>query len=161
PSQSVGFQAAQHIAEIFQCPAVALYDAKTGDIFRGGAEDLPGIESRLKQIAVEGATRRDEGVLAAAIVLGGHSMGAIALKGLQLSDAALQGLLNLVAISLERVRTEELASRAEAARQSEEFKSTLLDAIAHEFKTPLTSIKAASTSILSDRKSLTPQFQEL
>jgi two-component system sensor histidine kinase KdpD len=66
-----------------------------------------------------------------------------------------------VAISLERVRTEESASRAEAARQSEEFKSTLLDAIAHEFKTPLTSIKAASTSMLSDRQSLTPQFREL
>ena len=34
----------------------------------------------------------------------------------------------------------EFASRAEAARQSEELKSTLLDAIAHEFKTPLTAI---------------------
>jgi two-component system sensor histidine kinase KdpD len=74
-------------------------------------------------------------------------------------------LLNLVAIALERVRTEEAANRAEAARQSEEFKSTLLDAIAHEFKTPLTSIKAASTSMLSDSSlpdaALSPQFREL
>ena len=54
PSQSVGFQAAQHIAEIFDCPAVALYDAKTGEIFRGGAEDLPDIEAKLKQVAVQG-----------------------------------------------------------------------------------------------------------
>jgi len=51
-------------------------------------------------------------------------------------------LLNLVAIALERVRAQEAATRAEVARQSEEFKSTLLDAIAHEFKTPLTSIKS-------------------
>jgi two-component system sensor histidine kinase KdpD len=58
------------------------------------------------------------------------------------------------------VRTEEAANRADAARQSEEFKSTLLDAIAHEFKTPLTSIKAASTSML-DSSVLSPQFREL
>jgi two-component system sensor histidine kinase KdpD len=37
----------------------------------------------------------------------------------------------------------------------------LLDAIAHEFKTPLTSIKAASTSMLADSPALSPQFREL
>jgi len=47
------------------------------------------------------------------------------------------------------------------ARQSEEFKSTLLDAIAHEFKTPLTSIKAASTSILADGQTLPAPLKEL
>ena len=73
----------------------------------------------------------------------------------------MQALLNLVAIAWERVRTEEAANRADAARQSEEFKSTLLDAIAHEFKTPLTSIKAASTSMLSDAAPLAPQTHEL
>src|SRR6202035_1001869 len=78
------------------------------------------------------------------------AIGALALQGPVLSDGALQALLNLVAIAWERVRTEEAANRADAARQSEEFKSTLLDAIAHEFKTPLTSIKAASTSLLAE-----------
>ena len=34
--------------------------------------------------------------------------------------------------------------------RSEELKSTLLDAIAHEFKTPLTSIKAVTTDLLSE-----------
>jgi two-component system sensor histidine kinase KdpD len=70
-------------------------------------------------------------------------------------------LLRLVAIALERVRTQQAEMRAEAARQSEEFKSTLLDAIAHEFKTPLTSIKAASTSVLTDIPDLAPQVFEL
>src|SRR6202035_5818251 len=97
----------------------------------------------------------------AAILLGGQPIGSLALKGSSLSDGALQALLNLVAIALERVRTEEAANRADAARQSEEFKSTLLDAIAHEFKTPLTSIKAASTSMLADVAPLAPQTHEL
>jgi two-component system sensor histidine kinase KdpD len=150
PSQSVGLQAAQHISEIFDCPAVVIYDAKSGEVFRGGAEDLPEIEGKLKQVVMQGTTLVNGASLVAPIVLGGRPVGGLALKGPALSDGALQALLNLVAIALERVRTGEAASRAEAARQSEEFKSTLLDAIAHEFKTPLTSIKAASTSMLAD-----------
>src|SRR4029077_3279529 len=74
---------------------------------------------------------------------------------------ALQALLKLVAIALEGARTQQAATHAEAVRQSEEFKSTLLDAIAHEFKTPLTSIKVASTSILTDVPDLSPQVREL
>ncbi|HEX4996599.1 MAG TPA: DUF4118 domain-containing protein [Terriglobia bacterium] len=46
-------------------------------------------------------------------------------------------------------RNHDLAARAEAARQSERFRSALLDAVAHEFKTPLTSIKAATSAILT------------
>ena len=41
-----------------------------------------------------------------------------------------------------------MATRSQAARQSQEFKSTLLDGLAHEFKTPLTSIRAATTALL-------------
>lgn len=147
----MGRQAAQHIAEVFDCPAVALYDATSGEVFRGGPQDLPGIEDRLKQVVMLGTDIHDVDVLITPIFLGGRAIGALAIQKLDLSDGALHALLNLVAISMERVRTEEAANRAEAARQNEEFKSTLLDAIAHEFKTPLTSIKAASTSLLSDQ----------
>src|SRR5437870_2696585 len=37
----------------------------------------------------------------------------------------------------------------EASRESERLKATLLDALAHEFKTPLTSVKAATTTLLT------------
>jgi two-component system sensor histidine kinase KdpD len=161
PSQSVGSQAARHISEIFECQGVALYDVKTSEVFRGGADDMLELEGRLKQVAVQGNNFAEPPLFVAAILLGGKPIGSLALKGSSLSDGALQALLNLVAIALERVRMEEAANRAEAARQSEEFKSTLLDAIAHEFKTPLTSIKAASTSMLSDSPALSPQFREL
>lgn len=53
-------------------------------------------------------------------------------------------------IWLERAFSEEAINRAQIARRSEELKSTLLDAVAHEFKTPLTSIKAVTTDLLSD-----------
>jgi two-component system sensor histidine kinase KdpD len=166
PAQSVGRQVAQHIAEIFECRAVALYDSTTAEVFRGGAEefsdaDQSAIEGKLKQVALQGTSFSGNSALTRAVVLGGRPIGSLAMKGVSISDGALQALLNLVAIALERVRTEETASRAEAARQSEEFKSTLLDAIAHEFKTPLTSIKAASTSILSSSAPLSSHLQEL
>jgi two-component system, OmpR family, sensor histidine kinase KdpD len=163
PSQSMGSQAARHIAQIFECTGVALYDATTAEVFHGGAADLPDVEASLKQVVIQGTNLHDAatGLLIAPVTLGGRPIGSLALLGIGLSDGALQALLNLVAIALERVRTEEAANRAEVARQSEEFKSTLLDAIAHEFKTPLTSIKAAATSILSDSTSLPTTLNEL
>src|SRR5207249_9503902 len=51
---------------------------------------------------------------------------------------------------MERARAEATATRMEAARQNEAMKSMLLDALAHEFKAPLTSIKAAASSILDE-----------
>lgn len=42
----------------------------------------------------------------------------------------------------------EKASQAEALRQSERLKSALLDAVTHDLRTPLTSIKAAVTTLL-------------
>jgi two-component system sensor histidine kinase KdpD len=80
--------------------------------------------------------------------LGGESIGTLAVMGGSISDTALQALCNLAAIAMERSRVEEASNRLEAARQNEEMKAMLLDALAHEFKTPLTSIKAAASSIL-------------
>ncbi len=45
----------------------------------------------------------------------------------------------------------ERASHAEALRQSERLKSALLDAVTHDLRTPLTSIKASVTTLLDER----------
>ena len=44
----------------------------------------------------------------------------------------------------------ETASQAEALRQSEKLKSALLDAVTHDLRTPLTSIKASVTMLLEE-----------
>jgi K+-sensing histidine kinase KdpD len=44
----------------------------------------------------------------------------------------------------------ERSSQAKALKQSERMKSALLDAVTHDLRTPLTSIKASATSLLSD-----------
>ena len=43
------------------------------------------------------------------------------------------------------------ASEAEAVKRSERLKSALLDAVTHDIRTPLTSIKASATLLLEDR----------
>lgn len=44
----------------------------------------------------------------------------------------------------------EKASQTEALRRSEQLKSALLDAVTHDLRTPLTSIKASATTLLED-----------
>jgi two-component system sensor histidine kinase KdpD len=83
------------------------------------------------------------------------------LQGVVMGDAVLQGIANLVAIGLERARAQDLAHQVEAARQSEQLRTTLIDAMAHEFKTPLTSIRAATTSLLASPEELPESKLEL
>jgi two-component system, OmpR family, sensor histidine kinase KdpD len=151
PVRPVAKQMAYQIARIFKFPAVVLYDRSTGETLCAGPEDMPCIDDKLREAAVLGTLFQDRcyQTVVTAVRLGGDPIGSVALRGAMLSDSALQALTNLVAIGLERARGREAAQRAEAARQSQDLKATLLDAIAQEFKTPLTSIKAAATALLS------------
>ncbi len=144
---------AQQIEQIFEFSAVTLYDRNTGQIHRAGPASLSDLDDTLIKASTEGFSFVDEPnqITVSSIRLGGKPIGSLAVRGVAQSTDAIEALGNLVAIGLERVRSQELAARAEAARQSDEIKSTLFDAIAHEFKTPLTSIKAAASSLLSSK----------
>jgi two-component system sensor histidine kinase KdpD len=56
----------------------------------------------------------------------------------------------LIAIAIERAGAVDTLMRNEASRESERLRSALLDSITHEFRTPLTSIKASVTSLKSE-----------
>jgi two-component system sensor histidine kinase KdpD len=161
--QSVAKQAARQIARTFDFAGVALYERSTGEIHRAGKEDLFDWDDRLREVALQGIFLQDPrtGTVVTAIRLGADPIASLALRGTPLSDSALQSLANLVAIALERARAIENANRSDVARQSERLKSTLLDAIAHEFKTPLTSIKAAATALLTTPIVANPSQKEL
>ena len=154
-TQPTAKQIAYQIAHAFECPAVALYDRKSHEVYVADREAFPNIEAidaKLRESAIQSSVLHEEGdeILIAPIRLGGEPIGSLAIKHAFMSDAALQSVLSLVAVGLEKARAQEEANRAQVARQSEELKSTLLDAIAHEFKTPLTSIKAVTTDLLSN-----------
>ncbi len=145
-------QVAKLIADTFESRAVIIYDRAHQLLHRAGPEDIPITQARLQDVLLQDTPfyESETETFLLPIRLGGEPLGAMAISGSEVSDAALNSIANLVAIALERARSLEAASRAEAARQSEELKSTLLDALAHELKTPLTSIKAAATGLLAD-----------
>ena len=150
-SEPFGTQLIRKLTDIFQLDAVALYDRRSGDLHRAGPSDIESVDAQLRETAsnaaFEPAGRTNYWL--APVKLGSEVIASLAVQGPQISDSVLQGIANLVAIGLERARSQGLAQQIEAARQSEQLRTALIDAMAHEFKTPLTSIKAATTGLLA------------
>jgi two-component system, OmpR family, sensor histidine kinase KdpD len=85
--------------------------------------------------------------------MGVRSVGAIGLAGCDLSRETLEAIGSLAAIAIERANTVETLTRTQAARESDRLRSILLDSVTHEFRTPLTSIKASAETLLADVQS--------
>jgi two-component system, OmpR family, sensor histidine kinase KdpD len=151
-SESFGSQLIRKLADIFQLNAASLYDRRTADFYRAGSSDLEFLDDPLRETALNSTPNPDSQAdyLLTPVRLGSEPIASLAVQGSEMSDSVLQGIANLVAIGLERARAQDLAQQIEAARQSEQLRTTLIDAMAHEFKTPLTSIKAATTGLLAD-----------
>ena len=144
-------QLARKLADVFEVSAVVLYDKRSGEIYRAGPAEFDGMEDQLREAAAHGTSFSDpqQQRIITAVRLGSEPIAGLALQGVRMPDPMLQGIANLVAIGLERSRAQDLEHQVEAARQSEQLRTTLIDAMSHEFKTPLTSIRAATTALLA------------
>jgi two-component system, OmpR family, sensor histidine kinase KdpD len=152
----------QRVTQVFHCDAAAFYYLPGDEVIRSGPEsnavsdhDLQAA-AEVEELTVDAARTR----ATTPIRLGGHPLGSMALLGPLPSDQTLLAIVNLIALTIEKARALEDASHMEAARHNEVLKSALLDSLAHDIKTPLTSIKAAVTSLLGgaaepDRELLT------
>jgi two-component system sensor histidine kinase KdpD len=162
-----GVQIAAEVVRIYNVESVTIYDQTDDQVYAAGTVQAPPSQDALRELTVRGGMQENaaSNTFMASITLGGRSIGAVAVEGrpngAMLSESALYAITNLIAVGMDKARTQELASRAEAARQSEQFKSTLLDSVAHEFKTPLTSIKAATSTILTAKNLTSAQQHEL
>jgi two-component system sensor histidine kinase KdpD len=148
----VGSAIARQIANAFQSPAVAVYDQQADRVSWAGVSERSSLDARLRDVARRGTVERVDDCVIVPVQLGGSTVGSLAVAGVRLSDTVLHSLTNLAAIGIERARSQEATARAEAAQQSGELRAAVLDALAHEFKTPLTSMKAAASALMdSDR----------
>jgi two-component system sensor histidine kinase KdpD len=156
--RDLGVLIAEQVKQHFGFSSVVFCDGLTGEFSMTGAPD-EGLEQQvLRDIAVGGATwfvwRKESTakgieVIVAPVSLGGKIVGSIGAIGPAVSEPALQAIANMVGIAVERARQQDVASRMEAARQNERLRGILLDALAHDFTTPLTSIKGAITAVRS------------
>jgi two-component system, OmpR family, sensor histidine kinase KdpD len=146
----IASQIAQRIVQVFEVRGVAVFDRGTDRIYKAGAIDHAISDTKLRDVALQGTAFQDPqlNLLALPLSLGREPVGSLAIYDGSISDTAVHAMANLAAIVMERALAETVARRMEAARENEAMKSMLLDALAHEFKTPLTSIKAAASSIL-------------
>jgi two-component system sensor histidine kinase KdpD len=70
------------------------------------------------------------------------------LCGHTLDAASVNAAATLAAIAIERARSFSTEASAEAARQSEQLRSAILDGLAHAVKSPLTTIRTSSSGLL-------------
>jgi two-component system sensor histidine kinase KdpD len=81
--------------------------------------------------------------------------------GTRLSDEVLHLLYGMIAQVIVRARNSEEKSRLEAEQKGESLRSTVLNALAHSFRTPLTSIKMAASMLRSDDFVSVPDQKDL
>jgi two-component system sensor histidine kinase KdpD len=80
------------------------------------------------------------------IRIGSSPIGAMAIRG-EVDPLIANAVASLAAIAFERYRSYEKEALAESAKQAEQLRVAVLDALAHAFKTPLTVICTASSGL--------------
>ena len=153
----------RYIVESFGVTGAALFVVGRGDIYRSssGTRELDGEQLRTITARGEPTMDREHELFFTPLRLGVRSVGAIGLSGGLLSRETLEALGSLIAIAIERTAAIEKLGKAEASREGEKLRSAILDSVTHEFRTPLTAIKASATSLLSDPNLDSSQQHEL
>ena len=153
----------RYIVESFGIRSAAVWLSSRSDVYRSGPT-IDGLESRdLQLICLRGEPRFDAAHQRAFMPLrmGMRVVGCMGVAGSVLSRQTLEAIGSLVAIAIERAGAVEKLSRAEASRESEQLRSVLLDSVTHEFRSPLTAIKASVTSLLGSPNHSPEERQEL
>lgn len=146
---------------VFGLRAVCLYDGMNAELHSDG-ESQTGLADRTRAAYISRQESDDavSGVFTRALRAEGNTMGAIGFDGLHDAELTAGPLGELAAAMLERARVFRDASHADAAAQAEVFRGAILDALAHEFKTPLATIVAAAGG-LRETGGLRPEQLEL
>ena len=143
----------KHIVDSFDVSQAALYlEGKHETYFFDEASRTLFPISQMKAITDRGepVLDRERKLAYMPLRMGVRSVGAVGLAGCDLSRETVEAIGSLIAIAIERGNTVEKLTRSEAARESDRLRSVLLDSVTHEFRTPLTAIKASAETLQSD-----------
>jgi two-component system, OmpR family, sensor histidine kinase KdpD len=148
-----------YIVECFEAGAAELFVPHKDKFYRSGFGASQFDDEQMKSVYLrdEIITETLQTLHFVPVRLGVKPIGSLGISGARLSRQTLDAVSSLVAIAMERARAIEQLSETEAERHGERLKSALLDSIAHDFRTPLTSIKAAITDLLESPANQNPQ----
>ena len=149
------------IREGFAASAVCLFDGGTAAFRMDGASKC-GLAERTRQAYILGEDSDDQtaGVVVRCLRAGSAVTGAIGFEDFPDSEWLAGPLSVLAAASLEQARAFRKASYEIAAAQTEVFRTAVLDALGHEFKTPLATVLAVVGG-LQESQRLGPEEQEM
>jgi two-component system sensor histidine kinase KdpD len=152
-----------YIVECFEAGAAELFLPQKEKYYRSGYGAAHMDEEQLKSAYLrdEVVIESQQGIYFLPVRMGVKPIGSLGISGATLSRQTLDAIGSLVAIAIERARAVEQLGESEAERQGERLKSALLDSIAHDFRTPLTAIKAAATDLLATPDTGPKQAHEL
>jgi two-component system sensor histidine kinase KdpD len=142
------------IRETFDLKAVVLFDAVSANTYSAGGLDgqhTSVLEERTRQAFLRDSSEFDPGLDSWFCVLRVdlRPQGGLALCGRSVRPLIATALASLCASSFERFRSFEREYRSEAARQAEQLRAAVLDSLAHQIKTPVATISAASSGLLA------------
>jgi two-component system, OmpR family, sensor histidine kinase KdpD len=137
-----------YVQETFSVKSVAAMAADHPTVYRSSL-DAVFDETVLRSTLLRGEPITQDGVSYVPLRLGMRTVGALGVSGDELSREALDALGSLAGLAIERARALEALSKHRAEQEHERLRSALLDSVTHEFRTPLTSIKASVTTLLS------------
>jgi len=142
-----GAQLAELVHEIFALEAVAVFDADLHTVYQAGYWSASPQEMAQNVYYFE--TTEDDpvsGLGRRVVRLGTVPVGSLVVRG-ETTPLINNAIASLIAITFDRYRAFANESRIETERRTEQLRATVLDSLAHAYKTPLTAIRAASTGL--------------
>jgi two-component system sensor histidine kinase KdpD len=143
-----GGQLAGFIRDIFALEAVAIFDMDLNRTYIAG-QWFANPENHLRNVCMFERSSADPetGLVSEVMRIGTLPIGSLLLRG-EIDPSLVNSIANLIAITFDRYHSRANLDRVQSAREVERLRTTVLDSLAHTYKTPLTAIRAAATGVI-------------
>jgi two-component system sensor histidine kinase KdpD len=157
---------------MFNVPGVSLLELENGQLIVVASAGEPLSAEELHQLDPQsgmpirvgtGAGSPSE-LRTVALSPSGRPIGILAMRGLAIAEsdrALLNTFANDAALALERAELREQALRSKLLEEADRFRRGLLGAVSHDLRTPLATIKVASSTLSSRGELLSPEDSRL
>jgi two-component system sensor histidine kinase KdpD len=145
PEAATGERLLEPFHRLFGVTAISVFDADTAEVHTAGHSRC-NLADKTREAYIRGSDLDDSDskVSVRCLRVKGRLTGAVGFESLSDGREVAGSLTALTATLIERTNAFRRATAAAAAAQTEIYRSALLDALAHEFKTPLATILAAA-----------------